>query len=453
MNKLTFLLVFSIFSVLQVASQTVTDLMNSVNQDTLVKVIREFSGEDATVVNGNPVTILNRESNANDVAADYLVERLAALSNITVSDIGYSVNGRNIVASQLGKTNPNDIYIICAHYDTVNNYCADDNASGTAAILEVARILSTQCFDNTIIYAFWDEEEQGLLGAANYAANASTNGDNILGVYNIDMMAYDGDGDNVFDIDVRNIAGSIALKDDLLAVLASSSLNLNVNVVDPGTPLSDHKPFWDQGYSAMLVGESWGNNDQTPNYHTANDRFADLDMDYFTDLTKLATAFMATKGSLLAVDNTVTIGGAMLTSNQLGASYRWLDCDNNMAVISGEVSQSFTPSSNGSYAVEVTSDSCVEISECINFNTLGVDQFTKDEIDIFPNPVTSKLQVNLKVIEQAQLSILNIEGKKVLELQLLKKLNEIDMSNLSNGVYFIKVISVDKEGAFKIVKE
>ena len=453
MNKLTFLLVFSIFSVLQVASQTVTDLMNSVNQDTLVKVIREFSGEDATVVNGNPVTILNRESNANDIAADYLVERLAALSNITVSDIGYSVNGRNIVATQLGKTNPNDIYIICAHYDTVNNYCADDNASGTAAILEVARILSTQCLDNTIIYAFWDEEEQGLLGAANYAANASTNGDNILGVYNIDMMAYDGDGDNVFDIDVRNIAGSIALKDDLLAVLASSSLNLNVNVVDPGTPLSDHKPFWDQGYSAMLVGESWGNNDQTPNYHTANDRFADLDMDYFTDLTKLATAFMATKGSLLAVDNTVTIGGAMLTSNQLGASYRWLDCDNNMAVISGEVSQSFTPSSNGSYAVEVTSGSCVEISECINFNTLGVDQFTKDEIDIFPNPVTSKLQVNLKVIEQAQLSILNIEGKKVLELQLLKKLNEIDMSNLSNGVYFIKVISVDKEGAFKIVKE
>ena len=453
MNKLTFLLVFSIFSVLQVASQTVTDLMNSVNQDTLVKVIREFSGEDATVVNGNPVTILNRESNANDIAADYLVERLAALSNITVSDIGYSVNGRNIVATQLGKTNPNDIYIICAHYDTVNNYCADDNASGTAAILEVARILSTQCLDNTIIYAFWDEEEQGLLGAANYAANASTNGDNILGVYNIDMMAYDGDGDNVFDIDVRNIAGSIALKDDLLAVLASSSLNLNVNVVDPGTPLSDHKPFWDQGYSAMLVGESWGNNDQTPNYHTANDRFADLDMDYFTDLTKLATAFMATKGSLLAVDNTVTIGGAMLTSNQLGASYRWLDCDNNMAVISGEVSQSFTPSSNGSYAVEVTSGSCVEISECINFNTLGVDQFTKDEIDIFPNPVTSKLQVNLKVIEQAQLSILNIEGKKVLELQLLKKLNEIDMSNLSNGVYFIKVISVYKEGAFKIVKE
>ena len=453
MNKLTFVLIFSIFSVVQITSQTVTDLMNGVNQDTLVKVIREFSGEDATVVNGNPVTILNRESDANDIAADYLVEKLSALNNITVSDIGYSVNGRNIVATQLGETNPNDIYIICAHYDTVNNYCADDNASGTAAILEVARILSTQCFDNTIIYAFWDEEEQGLLGATNYAANASSNGDNILGVYNIDMMAYDGDGDNDFDIDVRNISGSVALKDDLLAVLTSSGLNLNVNVVNPGTPLSDHKPFWDQGYSAMLVGESWANNDQTPNYHTANDRFADLDMEYFRDLTKLATAFMATKGGLLAVDNTVTIGGSMLTSNQVGASYRWLDCDNNMAVIPGEISQNFSPLSNGNYAVEVTSGSCVEISNCINFNTLGIKGFSKDDVEIFPNPVSSKLQVNLKTVEQAQLSILNIEGKKVMELQLSKHQNEIDVSKIANGVYFLKLDSEGKSGSFKIVKE
>jgi hypothetical protein len=453
MNKLTFTLFFCVFSVFQVASQTVTELMNSVSQDTLVKVIREFSGEDATVVNGNPVTILNRESNTNDIAADYLVERLSVLNNLTVNDIGYSANGRNIVATQLGKTNPDDIYIICAHYDTVNNFCADDNASGTAAILEVARILSTQCFNNTIIYAFWDEEEQGLLGAVNYAATASANGDNILGVYNIDMMAYDGDADNDFDIDVRNIASSIALKDDLLAVLTASGLNLNVNVVDPGTPLSDHKPFWDQGYSAMLVGESWANNDQTPNYHTANDRFADLDMDYFTDLTKLATAFMATKGSLLAVDNTVTVGGSMLTSNQVGASYRWLDCDNSMAAISGETSQSFMPSTNGSYAVEITSGSCVEISDCINFNTLGTTAFSIGDIEIFPNPVNTKLQVTLKTLDKAKMTLINLEGKKVLELQLSKKQNEINISKLANGVYFLKLTSERRSGSFKIVKE
>ena len=416
MNKLTTSLILTLFVSFSLSAQTVTDLMNEVSQDSLIKVIREFSGEDPTVVNGSTVTILNRHSSNNDVAADYIKQKLSALNNVTVNDIVYSTNGRNIVATQLGKTNPNDIYIICAHYDTVANYCADDNASGTAAILEIARILSTQCLDNTIIYAFWDEEEQGLLGATNYATTAKANNDNILGVYNIDMMAYDGDGDNDFDIDVRNIANSIALKDDLLTTLSSSGLNLNVNVVDPGTPLSDHKPFWDEGYSAMLVGESWFNNDETPNYHTANDKVADLDMDYFTDLAKLAMAFMTTKGSLLPIDNTVSATVSSIIANQSGATYQWLDCNNNMAIIPSETSQTFTPSSNGNYAVEVTVGSCVEISNCVNFNTLGIDEFNKKAVEVFPNPVTSKLTIHLpESINKANLSIVSIEGKEILK--------------------------------------
>ena len=119
----------------------------------------------------------------------------------------------------MGKTNPNNIYIVCAHYDTVADYCADDNATGTAAVLEVARILSKQCVDNTIVYALWDEEEIGLRGSQFYANQAATNNDNILGVLNMDMMGYDGDnpgqsGDNEFDIDYRNIAGSVAMKNE-----------------------------------------------------------------------------------------------------------------------------------------------------------------------------------------------------------------------------------------------
>ena len=451
--KLTTSLFISIFFTISGFSQTVTDLMNRVDQDTLVKVVREFSGEDPTVVGGSSVTILNRQSTANDVAANYLVEKLSVLSNITVNDISYSANGRNIVATQLGKTNPNDIYIICAHYDTVANYCADDNASGTAAVLEAARILSTQCFDNTIVYALWDEEENGLLGALNYANQAALNGDNILGVYNMDMMAYDGDGDNDFDIDVRNIAGSIAFKDDLLAVLTSSGLNLNVNVVDPGTTASDHSPFWSNGFSAMLVGESWENNDRTPNYHTADDRFVDLDMDYFTDLTKLAVAFMATKGSLLAVDSTITLGVSELTANQGGATYRWLDCSNDMTPIPGEIGQSFSPASSGVYAVEITSRSCVEVSECFNYSLLNTKQITAEDIELFPNPVSSQLEVTLKTFKTATLTLINMEGKKLMTLPISRGQNEIDVSNIASGVYFIQIESGNKSGSFKLVKE
>jgi len=446
---------------LSLSAQTVTDLMNQVSQDTLTKVIREFSGEDPAVVNGSNVTILNRESANNDIAADYLKERLSKLNNLTITDQAYNVtygvttyNGRNIIATQLGKMNPDDIYIICGHYDSREDYSVDDNASGTTAVLEIARILSTQCFDNTIIYALWDEEEIGLVGSRYYANAAAANGDNILGVLNLDMMAHDGDGDNDFDIDVRNIAGSLTIKDDILTTLANSGLNLNENVVNPGTIASDHAWFWSNGYPAVLMGESWFNNDETPNYHTANDRFSDLDMDYFTDLTKLSLYYIATKGSLLNVDNSVTTTVSNISANQSGATYQWLDCDNNMAIIPLETGQTFRPSSNGNYAVEVTLGSCIEVSNCVNFNTLGVDGFDKKSIEVFPNPVTSKLTIRLpETISEATLSIVSIEGKVLLKTTINKQHHEIAFSQFANGVYFVNIENEGKILSYKVVKE
>lgn len=287
-------------------SQTVSDLINAVDIDGLTLTLNEFSGEVTTVVDGNTVTILNRVSNSdNNLAADYLVQKFNAIGGLTVTDDIYTpgaTGGRNIIATQLGVTNPDNIYIICAHYDSVANYCADDNVSGTAAVLEIARILSQYDIDNTIVYALWDQEELGLIGANNYAEAASANGDNILAVFNMDMMAHDGDGDNDFDIDVRPIANSIAMKDDIIALLGiygvSNDIDLNVNVVNPGTPFSDHKPFWDEGYTALLFGEAWSNGDQTEDYHTAGDRVSTLDLDYYHDMVKLAMAYMGTKAGL-----------------------------------------------------------------------------------------------------------------------------------------------------------
>jgi hypothetical protein len=197
-------------------SQTVSDLINAVDLSQLTLTLNEFSGETSTVVGGNTVTILNRVSNSdNNLAAEYLLQKFNAMPNLTVQDDVYApgVNGgRNIIATQVGQVNPNNIYIICAHYDSVANYCADDNVSGTGSVLEIARILSAYSTDNTIVYALWDQEETGLVGANNYAEAASANGDNILAVFNMDMMAHDGDGDNDFDIDVRPIGNYIDFK-------------------------------------------------------------------------------------------------------------------------------------------------------------------------------------------------------------------------------------------------
>ena len=342
MKQLFSLLSLSVSVMSTLFAQTELDLINAINLDSLTQTLQEFTGEITTNIGGNAVTILNRGQANNELAGDYLVEKFNEMDNLTVTTQAFNTSGLNVIATQLGKTNPNDIYIICAHYDSVANYCADDNASGTATVLEIARILSTQCMDNTLVYALWDEEEIGLKGADYYATQANNNGDNILGVLNIDMMGYDGDDDNDFDIDVRPIANSLAMKDDLVGLLATYNFNLNVNVVNPGTTASDHSRFWNQGFSAVLVGESWENNDQTPYYHSSGDRFSTLDLPYFHELAKLIMSYMVTKGSLVSVDNSLTVSPSTLTSNMDNASYQWVDCSTNLPLTS-QVSQSFSP--------------------------------------------------------------------------------------------------------------
>jgi len=448
MKHLFLLLSFSVTSTL--SAQTELDLINAINLDSLTQTLQEFTGEITTNIGGNAVTILNRGQANNELAGDYLVEKFNAMDNLTVTTQAFNTSGLNVIATQLGKSNPNDIYIICAHYDSVANYCADDNASGTATILEIARILSTQCMDNTLVYALWDEEEIGLKGADYYATQANNNEDNILGVLNIDMMGYDGDDDDDFDIDVRPIANSLAMKDDLVSLLATYNFNLNVNVVNPGTTASDHSRFWNQGFSAVLVGESWENNDQTPHYHSSGDRFSTLDLPYFHELAKLIMSYMVTKGSLVSVDNSLTVSPSTLTSNMDNASYQWVDCSTNLPLTS-QISQSFSPSVSGSYAVEVTVGSCTELSSCVDFTSLDSNTFKLNAIKIYPNPTSSILNIEHPFNEDLSFELFSIEGKKVLEQVLTQKLTKLNMSQFYPGAYFIRITQNEKVFSQKIV--
>ncbi len=454
MKKLIFSILFVIAFVNISFSQTISDIINQVNLDSLQLTLREFSGEQSTVVDGNTVTILNRQQANNDLAADYLVQKFEQMDNISVAAQQFDSNGRNIIATQLGKTNPDDIYIICAHYDTVADYCADDNASGVAAVLEIARILSKQCLDNTIIYALWDEEEIGLIGAGYYANLAATNGDNILGVLNIDMMGYDGNDDNDFDIDVRNFGNSIAMKDDIIAILNNPTygFTLNVNVVNPGTTASDHSRFWNQGYTAVLVGESWETGDQTPFYHTSNDRYSTINFPYYHELAKLIMGYMVTKGNLVGVDNTVTISATTITSNETSASYQWYNCDTNLP-IDGATNQTYVPIANGNYSVELTSGSCIEISECVEFNTLGLDSFLDSEVFIYPNPVKDKLNVQVIVEDDLYFDLYDVSGKLILQSKSKNDITSLDLKKVPQGLYFLKVTSAQKTSTYKIVKQ
>ena len=185
-----FVLLISSFSF----GQTIQNILNQVNTDSLSHFAKELSGNIATTIGGLPYTIASRNKSqpGNDKAMQYIQEKLQYYGLQTTIQT-FSTTGKNVYAVQPGVVYPNKKYIICAHFDDMPTGTlapgADDNGSGTVAVLEAARILHNYQFQYTIVYALWDEEEQGLIGSAYYANQAFAAGDSILGVINLDMIA------------------------------------------------------------------------------------------------------------------------------------------------------------------------------------------------------------------------------------------------------------------------
>ena len=144
----------------------------------------------------------------------------------------------NVVGTKLGTVYPDQEYIIGAHYDSVNNPGADDNASGIALVLECARILTQYDSEYTIRFIAFTREEQGLYGSTAYV-NAHI-GDDVLGMISADMVAYDTNTDHAL---LYGYAAANPFKSTLGAAIAEYS---GLTWSDAGElDASDHAPFED----------------------------------------------------------------------------------------------------------------------------------------------------------------------------------------------------------------
>ncbi len=191
----------------------------------------------------------------------------------------------NVVGTKLGTEYPDQEYIIGAHYDSVDNPGADDNGSGTALVLEAARVLAPFPSDYTIRFVAFDREEQGLWGSEAYV-DAHIN-DDILGMISADMVAYN-TGLNTADIHARS--ASIAIQDSLSDAVSLYSGGLTA-VAQGASGASDHAPFEDAGFVACLLIEDWGN----PNYHTQADNVDTpnyIDYQYATRMTRSVVGWL-----------------------------------------------------------------------------------------------------------------------------------------------------------------
>ncbi len=246
--------------------------------------------------------------------ASYINNELAGFG-LTVQKQPVTVLGEtfpNIIGTLQGTVCPDSSFIVGAHYDTASGTPgADDNTSGVAGMLEAARVLSSQSFPASIEFVAFSFEENGMIGSRQMAMEASAEGKDVVGMLSLEMIGYytDAAGSQTYPpgfppgypdtgnfIGVGgNTASHALLKTFVTAAgtavpgLATESFEVPGNgELFPDMRLSDHSPFWDAGYQALLITDTAYF--RNPNYHLPSDTLGTLDMSFAADVANAAVA-------------------------------------------------------------------------------------------------------------------------------------------------------------------
>jgi len=287
----------------------VAAMISNTSSSYLLSLMSQIADEEPAPASGELRMISSRHTTAAPTlnrAIGFCREFFAALGLSTEYQLwtagGY--RGTNVVATQIGVSAPEEQVLIVAHLDDMpasgRAPGADDNASGSCAVLAAAAILSQWRFERTVRYVLFSGEEQGLLGSAAYAAAAADAGDNIQAVVNLDMIAWDGSGGPTAVLYTHstnhpNYAAELAMAVTFTNVVAAYGLAERLQPVivpDSGMTYSDHASFWNEGYPAILAIEHYPE-DFNPYYHTFNDSLAHINTNYFTAFAQAAVGALA----------------------------------------------------------------------------------------------------------------------------------------------------------------
>lgn len=166
-------------------------------------------------------------------------------------------------------------------------------------------------------------------------------------------------------------------------------------------------------------------------------------------------SIVTTSVGVITIDTGITQNVNVLTVNETGASYVWIDCGTLLPVPSATL-QSFEPTFSGNYQVEVTKNGCTETSDCFSFIHTGISAHQLgSNIKIYPNPSDNMVNIDFSsslVVDN--ISLLDMQGR-VLNTILLptKSTVEMDLSSFADGIYFIKIVSNQGTSIDKIVKK
>jgi len=241
-------------------------------------------------------------------AAQYIKREFVKVE-LDVKEDSFQWEGRsykNIVAEKKGRASPDRVFIVGAHYDTVpGTPGADDNASGIAVLLEIARSIQSVCLEGTVRLIAFSLEEYNSVGSSRYVESLKKGKEEILGMISLEMVGFTGPKQDYPPyLDPKyypNVGDFIAIignerSQKLLERVCQSfkthipQLPLEFLMVPRDgkgmeeVRLSDHSTFWDQGLPALLVTDT--SFLRNPNYHLPSDRIETLNFEF---MQKVAT--------------------------------------------------------------------------------------------------------------------------------------------------------------------
>lgn len=219
---------------------------------------------------------------------------------------------RNVVAKLPGSANPERQILVSGHYDSRNDDNCDgsgfapgsnDDGSGTAGILELARVLSQYEFEATLIFVAFTSEEQGLFGSRYYAQQAKARGDNIIAMVTNDVIGNVLGGSGMVDSmsvrcfsqepmesQHRQLARYIKLQGE--AYLSGFIVNVIPSRDRPNRG-GDHFAFDEQGYTAARLTEP---EDNMNHQHNTNDLLEFMSFSYLRKVVQVNAAYLANLG-------------------------------------------------------------------------------------------------------------------------------------------------------------
>lgn len=230
---------------------------------------------------------------------DAVRQRLGSLGPLQEHHFGSGSDaGTNLILRLPGREPKRRPLLVGAHYDgPLHSPGADDNASGLVALLELARRWAADPPRRPVWLVAFDQEEWGMLGSAALAAQLKQAGQPLKLMVSLEMLAYTSPSQAYPHPAMRAVYGD---RGDFIALVANASAGLllpglaramgrhvptkvlpvpNGGRDIPDVRLSDHSPFWDQGYDALMVTDT--SFMRNPHYHRMSDTVETLDLPFF----------------------------------------------------------------------------------------------------------------------------------------------------------------------------